>query len=209
VLQWLRHLGIEDINRDGILAKNAIAGRHKAFGQERVLSGQHLVEHDTQRKDISATVYCTLQQNLGRHVGESPAKAAGFIHRRALVRPRQPLGHTEIENLDLVRGRDHDVFGFEIAVDDAALVRSHQCFNALHGNIEKLLQRNGLAQSLPQVLAFDILHDQKNFILLFHHVVDSGDVGASQSGRLLRFFEEALAIGFVGPQMGRDTLECD
>ena len=103
----------------------------------------------------------------------------------------------------------HDVFRLDVTVHDAVSVRRDQRFGALHRDGEEFVQRQRLAQTLAQILAFDIFQNQEYFAVLFQNVVDRGDVGVAETGGALRLFQEAMAVERIGPQRRCETLEGD
>ena len=94
-----------------------------------------LEQHAAERPDVGAPVDRRAARLLGAHVGRGAEDHARAGSRRRVmvgefdevgVEPasdRIALGEAEVEHLHRARGREHDVAGLEIAVDDAALVR--------------------------------------------------------------------------------------
>src|ERR671933_719251 len=78
------------------------------------LARQHLVEDDAQGVDVRALVEGVARGLLGRDVAR---RAVGDLRRVGLLGPDQ-LDDAEVCDLDAVAGRDHDVRGLEVAVDD-------------------------------------------------------------------------------------------
>ena len=52
----------------------------------------------------------------------------------------QKFGQTKVKNLDLAGRGDHDVSGFDVAMDDAARVRHRERIGNLDGNQQRALQ---------------------------------------------------------------------
>ena len=50
------------------------------------------------------------------------------------------LGDTEVQNFYLAVAGQHDVFRFDVAVDDALLMGGDQSFGALDGDVEEFVQ---------------------------------------------------------------------
>ncbi len=72
------------------------------------------------------------------------------------------LGKPEVEHLDRAVGAELDVGGFEIAVDDARLVRCLERLGDLEGDGRGLFDRNRSAlDALGEILAFDQFHHQE------------------------------------------------
>src|SRR6476646_8450068 len=172
-----------------------------------MLPGQDFVENHSQRKNIGPAIRSLLEQNFRRHIGGRTGKGAGAVHGRALIGTWQVLGHPEVQYFDLALAAKHDVFGFNVTVNNAMPVRRHQGFRTLNRDGEKLIQRQRLPQPLAQVLAFHIFQDQKYLTLLLQHIIDSSYVGIAEAGCALRFFEEAVAVKRVSTQGRGQALE--
>ncbi len=72
------------------------------------------------------------------------------------------LRQAEVEDLDLVVCRDLDVRGFQIAMNDASLVRRLEGFGNLHGDAERCLHRNRAAlNAVGQGFPLDQLEDDR------------------------------------------------
>ena len=71
-------------------------------------------------------------------------------------------GDAKVEHAHRAVGQEHDVFGFDVAVDDAVAVGVAQGQGGLAGNVEGLLPGQGapLVQDLAHVLAGHVFHDQ-------------------------------------------------
>ena len=101
---------------------------HGRFTRERMFPGQDLEEHHPQLEHVGTRVQGTALQLFGRQVGHRTDHDAGLrldlrgIRRRDRCRLDR-LGQPEVEDLDLTCGRDLDVRGLEVAVDNAAFVR--------------------------------------------------------------------------------------
>jgi hypothetical protein len=72
----------------------------------------------------------------------TPSEKISARHSAYCCRSRtdQPaFRHSEIQAFHPLRGGGHDIFGLEVAIDDATGMGCHQGICALHGDIEKLL----------------------------------------------------------------------
>ena len=121
---------------------------------------------------------------------------------RRLQRFRQ----SEVENLDVAVGGQLHVGRFQIAMDDAFLVRVFQSFGDLLGNRQHFVQRHRPpADPLSQRRPLDQFHDQSaNAVALFQSV-NGGDVRMVQRREHLRLALEARhALGVVGERLGQD-----
>ena len=118
------------------------------------------------------------------------------------------LGQSEIDQLHLALIGDHDVAGFEIAVNDAGRVRAGQGV----GDLDAVLQQLGRLQAAArdhavQRAARDELHDDEIHAVFVADVVDGDDIGMIQRGRGLGFLHEAqLALARWPPVSGVRTL---
>src|SRR5262249_56629836 len=99
---------------------------------EGAASAQHFIKDDTEREDIGLRVGFLAGSLLRRHVRGGPEDSAcgrqqfsagsGMRFTRIRTRSGKILGETEVEDLDDTLGRDLDVCGFQIAVNDAMYV---------------------------------------------------------------------------------------
>jgi hypothetical protein len=132
------------------------------------LPGGHLVQQQPQRELVGPEIHRQAARLLWTHVGNSPGKQprlgdglvfeGGRDLRRRLktCRPHE----TEIEDLRAPGARDHDVFRFQIAMDDAGGVRFSQAVGDLRRQIEEAFERHRAAPDfLAQRLAVDQFRD--------------------------------------------------
>jgi hypothetical protein len=100
--------------------------------RERVLPGQHPVEHHPQREDIGPLVLRVVFPLLRGHVG-----------RRSTAEPTSPegVGHPEVEDLHLPLVRDEHVRGLEIPVDHSLRVGVGEPPGHLRRDVHRLLDR--------------------------------------------------------------------
>ena len=76
--------------------------------------------------------------------------------------PLEDLREAEVEELDSPVGRDLDVRGLEVAVDDPLLVRRFQGLGDLPRERERFFEwKRAGSDLLVEALAFDELHDEK------------------------------------------------
>jgi hypothetical protein len=116
------------------------------------------------------------------------------------------LGEPEVEHLDRAAGRDLDVGGLQIAMDDTLGVRGLERVHDLARDAEGLLERNraGL-DAVRERRALDQLHHQG---AIFDSVY-RGDVGVVQRGQHLRLAREARHLYGIGCQAVREKLHGD
>ena len=107
---------------------------------------------------------------------------------------RKTACHPEIEQFHLSRLREHHVLGLDVAVQNASLVRGRKRIGTLDGDVEKLIDVDGLVQALPQRLPFHVLHDQEDFAVLFQDVIHAGNVRVIQRRKALPLAEQARRL---------------
>ena len=85
------------------------------------LAGEQLVERGAKSVDVVGRARDLAIELLRTHVGECAAAAGAVAHRAAAHGIGHALRNPEIGDLELTTGRQHQVGGFEIAMDDAGL----------------------------------------------------------------------------------------
>ena len=96
------------------------------------------------------------------------------------------LGEPEVEHLDPALGRDLDVGGLQVAVDDAVLVRLLERLRDLERDAGGLLHRDGAAlDAVGERVAGDQLHHQRGGALALLEAVDRRDVRMVERGEHL------------------------
>src|SRR5579862_1006719 len=83
-----------------------------------LLAGEHFESDDAERELVGAAVHGLALHLLWRHIMRRTDYGAGD---RELLR-RGDFGDSEIGDLGSAVGRDHDVGGFDVAMDDAFAV---------------------------------------------------------------------------------------
>ncbi len=102
----------------------------------------------------------------------------------------------------------HDVAGFQVAVDDATAVGFFEAFANLDPAPERLLRRErAFLQGVGQGFSFQVLHDQKVAAVLVADVVEGADVGMIQRGDGPRFPIEPLPGFWALRQVGRKNFD--
>jgi hypothetical protein len=116
----------------------------------------------------------------------------------------------KIHHLDLALGRHHQVGAFDIAVDDAFLVRRLQPLCRLSGDIERFLQRQGArSQLLLDALALDEFHGDERASLRLVDFKNGADVGVIEGRGGLRFPRETRSVFFGGEPVNRREFQGD
>ena len=196
---------------------------HRVGGRvafERSLPREHLVEHGAEREDVGALVRGLAAHLLGRHVGERAEDRARLrvaAHRRDVGRTGyvllllRQLRQAEVEDLDAAVGRDEEVVGLQVAVDDALFVRGRERLDDLDGVVERLAQREPAgAEEVAQRVALEKLLDQEMPLVDLLERMDRRDAGMAESGQRLRFALEAgdvlrVAEELIGEHLDRDV----
>ena len=185
--------------------------------REQLRAGQHLPQHHTERPDVCALVHHRPARLLGAHVGRSAQDHARLGHRRGCDRGRigararrraglQGLGQAEIEHLHRAIGPHLDVGGFQVAVNDAALVRGFERFGDLAGEHERFGNGNRpTCDALRQVFPLDQLHHDGRHPATLFQSVDGSDVRMVERGQHFRFALEARQpVGVSGERRRQD-----
>jgi hypothetical protein len=109
------------------------------------------------------------------------------------------LGQTEIEDLDAAFGRDLDIGGLEVAVDDALLVRGFERLRDLESQAEGLLDRDRPPlQPIRERVALDQLENEEACLVGFFETVNGRDVRVVERGQHPGFsFEPRQSLGVL------------
>ena len=128
----------------------------------------------------------------------------GEFYRSCLGR-RDSFRQSKIHQLGARLGQ-HDVAGFQIAVDHASAMRLVQSFADLNAELQHLRQRQrAFAQAVGKSFAFEKLHDQIVSSILMANIVQSADVGMIQRRNRPCLALKALP-GFGRREMRRKNL---
>src|SRR5262249_44713080 len=154
---------------------------------ERAAASEHLVEHATECPDVGALVGWTPFGLLRGHVcggaEDDPCLRGSKRERGRVCRVGDArdssgwsfqLRESEIENLHSIRRSERDVGGFEIAMDDAAVVRCFERIGNLAGDGERFLEWNRPAgDSLRKRFAIHELEYEKLRAAGFFEAMDA------------------------------------
>jgi hypothetical protein len=158
-------------------------------------AGQHLVERHAERPDVGARADVETRRLLGRHVGSGPDRGAGRGHSRdRLLGFRDHFGQPEIDDPHLSVMRQHDVRGFEVAMDDARGVRGGQPGGDLARDARRVVDgERPVLDALAKRLAVVERHRDEQLAVPLADVVHRGDVGVVEGAGGLRLAEKAGA----------------
>ena len=141
-----------------------VRDRHRGLARVGELTGEQFVRDDPQRVQVGPRVGRLAADLLGREVLDRARHGA----RPRVLRVGERTGETEIGELHDAVGRDEDVLGLEVAVDDPFRVRVLEGRERLADDVGRLRGREPPArvQELADRPSADVLHD---------HVVDAVD----------------------------------
>ena len=159
---------------------------------ERWLSGEELVEEDAQRIDVCGRSRLFSAERFGSDVARGAEDEPG---RRADALVTGPAGDSEVEDLDLAGGRDHQVLGLDVTVDHALHVSALQTPRDLHDQRRRIAPGEPSTVEPPaECLTFHELVDDPGSLLL-GTMVDEADDG--------RMMEHGRDAG-----LGRESSDC-
>ena len=143
---------------------------------ERSAAGEQLVDHEPQREDVAPGRDLTAEQLLRRHVGRRS---------RPNILDVSKSRETEVHDPDMAGVVEHHVRRFQIAMDDAALMRRREPCAELTRNIQGLVFREAADASERgrEVFSVDILHGQVQKAAGLADVVHAAHVGMRDLSR--------------------------
>ncbi len=157
---------------------------------ERAVTGQHLIEQAAKRPDICALVDLLAERLLGRHVGHRPHHD---ICPRQVSGALQP-GQTEVHDLGLAFGCEHDIGRLDIPMDDSFAMRFRQSFSDLESDVKDLINPEcPLGDLRLEASPFDKGHGDIRLAVLLPDLIDSADVGMVQGGGCLGLADKPLS----------------
>ncbi|HYN06077.1 MAG TPA: hypothetical protein VES67_01680, partial [Vicinamibacterales bacterium] len=159
---------------------------HRVSG-ECALARQHLVQNHAEGPHVRPPIHGPAFRLLGRHVrrraedqarlrhrGSRECRGVHRVRRRARRIRAERFGETKIEHLHRAVVAHLDVRGFEIAVNDARVVRGFERFGDLTRDGEGFVEwERAACETLRQILALDQFHHQGAIL----NAVDRRDVG--------------------------------
>jgi hypothetical protein len=188
-----------------MLVQHALRGRPR----ERWLASEHLVEDAPETVYVAPTVELPAPGCLFRaHVDRG---ADGHARRGQLLATRfaYPSRDPEIAHHRLP-GHQHDVLGFDVAMDDVVAVRIGQRTRYLPSDLRGVVDGELFlaVEPVTQGLAFDIRHDVVEEAVGFPRIVEGQDVGVRESRGDLDLAHEALGAEHGG-ELGSQHLDRD
>ncbi len=173
-----------------MVVDDTMAHHRQVLALERLVAGQHLVEHHAQREEVGPVVHLLALDLLRRHV----VGRAEELTLLGEVRAVEP-GDAEVRDLHPVVRGDEDVRRLDVAVDDPVRMRVVQRVPHLGDGVDHELHRQRLVvlEQELQVRPAHVLHGDEGDPVLarLHHVVDGDDVGMGQDAGALRLAHEA------------------
>ena len=192
-----------------LLVKDSARGVGVGSSVKGAFAGQHLEEDCPEGEDVGASVRDLTANLFRRHITNGAHHCTGTCVLQNRLRACKgiglrlgELGQAKVENLDAPIFRDEQVFGFEVAMNDAVFVGGVQPVSDLHGIVDCGAYRQGTA---PQLLAQGLSlqkfgHDVRDAVLPAH-LMDGENVGVVQGRRRFGFLlkpAETLRVGRVG-----------
>ena len=186
--------------------------------RKRLVSRNHLVQHDAHREDVSACVEDLTACLFRGHVRDRPRDEAVCAERRLcrVVRGERgsrqiEFGKTEVEQLHQAIGPDHHILGLDVAVNDSGAVRSGKTGGHLHCEIEDFEDRQPIAiQPIAEGRPLDKLHrDEQPAVVGVAQSVDCADVWMIQGGRRTGFLLQCRDARGICGQVRRQELYRD
>jgi hypothetical protein len=117
---------------------------------------------------------------------------------------------TEIENLQRAIGADLDVRRFQVAMDDAAVVRMRQRVGQLAAIANHLVERQpAVGNQRVERRSVHELHDDEGPLADLAHFMDRADIWVIQRGRRACFAQEALTRTGIAECGRRKNLDRD
>jgi len=170
---------------------------------ERAAAGEQLVEDEAESVEVASHRRLAAGELLRRHVGRGPLSG-----RRAFDRGRPPR-QAEVGDPGAPAAVDHDVCRFEVAVDDALIVRRREPGADLPGELRRLVARQSAdpEQQRREVLAVHVLHRDEVVPAGVADVVDTADVRVRHPARGAHLVEEQGEPVGIPAEPGRQELE--
>jgi len=168
--------GVDDAGDGGGEAVGLKAARRPAFRRD-----------ETERKKCRSVRRRDAAGGLRGPLGGRPPEASGpmlLVASSGLL--SRAAGAQKSRIFTRLPAGEHDVFGLDVAVDDAFFVGRPAAFATLGGDGKKFVRRNGRVR---RCVAFRLqrTHDEPEFAAVLEDVIDTANVGMVQSGGALAF----------------------
>ena len=213
----------EECRRTGDRFRNILQDRadeaRLARALESATAGQHLVENGAECEHVGAGVGLQAFELLRCHVLQRSEDGALLRqtrrcrrhHRRAVAceQRRHRLREAEVEKLRAA-GREHDVRGFQVAVDDPRLMGLVQRIGNLDRMPQRALQRQRtFRERRRERLAIEVLHDEIGDAVLLADVVQRADMRVIELRNRPCLAVEPVTKLRIGRQRFREDLDGD
>ena len=169
---------------------------------ERNASRQEFVHHHSQRPNIHFLIVAVAQQKFRRYVQRRSAEGLALVE-GVVDWP------AEVSNLGDAEGHD-DVFGFEIAVDDAEPMKLVQSLtDAPHDGLPFVLPQLALdLEDVVKLSALAVLQQQVDVEPIMKNWVQFDDIDVIEKGLYFDFPDELLKESFLFDSLLLDDLHC-
>ena len=163
---------------------------------KRRSAGDHLVQDDAERPQVTARIDTLVAEHLRWHVAQRAGDGTGLFRfpRDGLARSesRHAPGDPEIQHLHVGLAGDHDVGGLEVRVNHTRFMRVRERV----GNLERVAARHierqrAAVQTLLQRDALHELHAQVGPAVVLADVVHVADIRMGEPRRLPRLGQQA------------------
>ena len=199
--------------RHRVLLHVLVGDGEGGFALKRRHTGDGFVHDAAECVNVAACVGRFAAGLLGGEVLSGADHRGGLRHGGGGIVQR--ARDAEVHHLHRAGVGDHDVGGFDVAVDDASVVAGLQRAGDRQQQLRRTLgrKRTFVAHDVAQVHAVDALHDDVRHVHTggFHRpgVVDRHDVLVVQPRRVLGFAAEALAEVLVARHVDLQHLHGD
>ena len=178
------------------------------FAVERWGSCEHVVAGNAQGIDVAAWIERSALDLFGAHVERRAERDAHFgeVHGVAFARE---AGQAEVGDLHFTRAGEHDVLGFDVAVNDSLFGRFDQGRGGLTHDAQGVGKVGGAVAGEPvaKVLPFDVFLGNEVQAVDVAHLVDLNDTGMDQAGCRPGLAFESHEVDAVVGQFGLENFD--
>ncbi len=192
---------VELVDRRSAVADDANQGVTWRLPEKGRFAGQGPVAENTESEEVGTVIDLQALSLFRRHGMEgSNERSRGRKRNLAFVKV---LDQAEIQDLGVARHRDHDVAGFQVAVQDALAVRGREALGDLTQERYGTAPRQRTAgEKRPQRSPLDVLHDDTAPVLPAFNGIDLNDARMIETGNRPRLTPKAF-LGDVASDGGR------